>query len=484
MVRRHAALAALTLGALAACSSDQPTPLAPGTASPSLNVAGESSNRFIVQFTADAIPASFASWVAEQGGTIEAQLPGAGVAVVRSSRVGFEAAAELVRGVSAVTPDAIVELTDPNTKVVDFAEADAVNTANDPLYPIQWQLPAVNAPQAWATGAVGAGARVAILDGGVYTAHPDLNDNVDLSASRSFVPGRVYNEDTGTFWHGTHVAGIVGAEDNDRGVLGVAPKATLIAVKVLHSGSGAFSWVLNGMYYAGTPLAAGGAGADIMNLSLGGIVPEKASNAADRAELKDLIQSFDRVAAYANRNGTTVIASAGNSNINFDVEGRGRITLPGGAQHVLGISATAPSGWALGATNFSDRASYTNTGGDLVDFAAPGGDSRYPGNEFCTIAGIRRPCWVFDLVLSTSRGALLGSGGYSWAAGTSMAAPMAAGVAALIVAKNGGDMHPAQLEAALRQSSIDLGKPGKDDVYGHGWVNAFRAVGGGTVAAK
>ena len=483
MARRSTALAALALGSLAACSSDSVAPLAPGNASLSQAAA---SKKYIVQLAKDGVPRGFAAQMAALGGTVEGQLDGAGIVLVSSARADFEAAAEGVAGVEAVTRDALVELLDPNQKVVDLgAAADAVNTADDPRYPIQWQLPAVNAPEAWATGAVGAGARVAILDGGVFTEHPDLNDNVDLAASRSFVPGFAYNQDTGTFWHGTHVAGIVGAEDNDIGVLGVAPKATLVAVKVLHSGSGEFSWVLNGMYYAGTPLAAGGAGVDIMNLSLGGIVPEKSSDAAERAELKDLIKSFDRVAAYANRNGTTVIASAGNSNINFDEEGRHTITLPGGAQNVLAVSATAPVGWALGATNFSLRTSYTNTGSGLVDFSAPGGDSAYPGEESCTVGGLLRPCWVFDLVLSTSRGGSA-AGGYSWAGGTSMAAPMTAGIAALIVAKNGGDMAPSQLEAALRQSSIDLGKPGKDDVYGHGWVNALRAVTGATsaVAAK
>ena len=481
MARRTTTLALLALP-LAACSSDSVAPIVPNA--PSLAKAGASA-RYVVELKADAVPRGFAEQVARLGGSVEMQLDGAGVVVVSSGRADFEAAAERLAGVAAVTRDAVVELVNPVETVVELdAAADAVNTANDPFYPAQWHLPAVDAPEAWATGATGAGARVAILDGGVFTAHPDLNDNVDLAASRSFVPGFAYNQDTGTFWHGTHVAGIVAAEDNDRGVLGVAPKATLVAVKVLHNGSGAFSWVLNGMYYAGTPLDQGGAGADIMNLSLGGIVPEKSSDSETRAALKDLIQAFDRVAAYANRNGTTVIASAGNSNINFD-DDKHRVTLPGGAKHVLGISATAPLGWAKGATDFARKASYTNTGSRLVDFAAPGGDSAYPGTESCTVAGLLRPCWVFDLVLSTSRGTTA-NGGYSWAAGTSMAAPVAAGIAALIVAQNGGDMHPAQLEAALRQSSIDLGKPGKDDLYGHGWVNAYRAVTGakGAVAAK
>jgi subtilisin family serine protease len=57
-----------------------------------------------------------------------------------------------------------------------------------------------------------------------------------------------------------------------------------------------------------------------------------------------------------------------------------------------------------------------------------------------------------------------------------MAAPAVAGVAALIIEKNGGPMKPAQVEAKLRQSSEDLGKPGNDEFYGQGFVNALRAI--------
>jgi subtilisin family serine protease len=74
-----------------------------------------------------------------------------------------------------------------------------------------------------------------------------------------------------------------------------------------------------------------------------------------------------------------------------------------------------------------------------------------------------------DMVLSTN------VGGWAFAAGTSMASPAAAGVAALIVGKN-GPMLPAHLEARLRAASDDMGKPGNDDFYGAGRVNARNAV--------
>jgi subtilisin family serine protease len=80
-------------------------------------------------------------------------------------------------------------------------------------------------------------------------------------------------------------------------------------------------------------------------------------------------------------------------------------------------------------------------------------------------------CWVFDMVL----GAASGTVDYVWAAGTSDSAPVASGVAALIVSKY-GHMPAAQLLARLRASADDLGKPGKDEVYGAGRVNAWRAV--------
>ena len=146
--------------------------------------------------------------------------------------------------------------------------------------------------------------------------------------------------------------------------------------------------------------------------------------------------------------GTTVIASAGNDASDGD-HTADLIHLPGDTQGVISISATAPIGWATAPeTTFLDNlASYSNFGRSVIDFAAPGGDVQYPGDENCTIAGLTRPCWVFDLVFST------GNNGWYWSAGTSMAAPHAAGVAALIIGANGGEMKPSQVERELRRTA-------------------------------
>jgi subtilisin family serine protease len=491
---RHTAVACLALGILAACSADQPVPVAPDAASLAKggSKGSASAAKYIVEFNGDAVPADFAARVAAIGGTIESSLDGAGLAIVSASGADFESRAERLGGVASVTPDMVLEWIDPNQRVVDLAHTGPINTHDDTYYPIQWHLDAVDAPEAWATGATGAGARVAILDGAIYAAHVDLAANVDVAASRSFVPGVAFNQDLGTFWHGTHVAGIVGAVDNNLGVLGVAPRATLIGVKVLHGGTGNFSWLMNALYYAATPLSEGGAGADVINMSLGALVEEKPKDKVDRRDTREFLKLLDRATTYAWKNGATVIASAGNSAIDFGApEAKGYITVPADAKHVIAVSATAPEGWALGNRDYAAQSSYTNYGKKLVDLAAPGGDSRLPGNAACTVPvnntppTITQPCWVFDLVISTSRGTAP-TGGYSFAAGTSMASPVVAGIAALIIGQNGGDMHPAQVEARLRQSALDLGKPGFDELYGHGFVNAYRAVAGehGPVAKK
>src|SRR5437763_12412523 len=107
------------------------------------------------------------------------------------------------------------------------------------------------------------------MDVGLYRSHRDRRNGGGVAHSASFVPGFAFNQDVGTFWHATHVAGIIAAEAQSIGTVGVAPQATIIGVKALHNGSGAFSWIINAIYYAATPIAQGGGGANIINMSLG-----------------------------------------------------------------------------------------------------------------------------------------------------------------------------------------------------------------------
>lgn len=406
--------------------------------------------------------------VAAAGGQVSFQHDGAGLAVVTSENPDFATALAASNAVQSVDEDMTVQWQEP-TNFVELDET-VVNPNNDTYYTnIQWAPQAVEAPGAWAAGYTGAGVRVAIVDGGIFSTHADLAANIDVAASRSFVTGFAFNTDTGTFWHGTHVAGIVAAIDNTIGVVGIAPGATIVGVKVLHNGSGSFGAVISGILYAATPLSAGGGGADIINMSLGAVFARGGGNTG----AGPLVAAMNKAVNYADRFGVLVVSAAGNSALDLDHTGS-VIAVPAQSGSGIAVSATGPLGFGLGATNFRRMASYTNYGTSAITVAGPGGDFVLPGNAFCTKltstgGAITRPCWVFDMVLSTSRA------GYSWAAGTSMAAPAASAVAALIRQANPG-ISLGALKTKLEQSADDEGKQGRDPFYGRGFVNARKAV--------
>jgi subtilisin family serine protease len=431
------------------------------------------------------LPADLDQQVTNAKGKLTAVLSDVGIATVTSTDPDFAAKASKIAGVRSVIPDFTAQWFDPTQKQIEFDPAFAnppKSGDNDRYFDLQWGHDAIDAPEAWNAGYRGKGVRVAVLDSGFDLDHPDLAPNIDLGASKNFVTGEVLQyAPNNTFSHGTHTAGTVAAADNGIGVIGVAPEAKLILVKVLRdSGSGSFSWMLSGIVHAVNQ------GADVISMSLGAGIPrngkfiddngtpDDASDdfvVSDTKAVQELIVAINKVTTYAYQQGTTLIAAAGNDAINGNKD-QSLVQIPADAPHVLSISATTPIGWAKNpTTTFLDNlASYSNYGTSEIDFAAPGGDTQYPGNELATIGGIRQYVYVFDLVFST------GNNGYYWSAGTSMATPHAAGVAALVIGKNGGQLDPAKVESALRASADDLGKPGRDPAYGHGRVNAFKAV--------
>jgi subtilisin family serine protease len=181
---------------------------------------------------------------------------------------------------------------------------------------------------------------------------------------------------------------------------------------------------------------------------------------------------MNKAVNFANRHGVLVVSAAGNDGIDLDHSGS-YISVPAQSGAGVAVSATGPLGFALGATNFDRPASYTNYGNSVVNVAAPGGDFALPGEDLCTVpttngAPLTRPCWVFDMVMSTN------VGGWAWAAGTSMAAPAASAVAAMIKQQH-PDISLGALKTALQQSAVDAGKKGNAPFYGKGWINAYNA---------
>lgn len=435
--------------------------------------------RYIIIPTGD-LPSDLASEVAKAGGELITSFAAVDMAIAETEDSQFQSKASKIEGVKAVIPDIEIQWLEP-VETMSVSQADYGNPPasgdNDFFFDLQWGHDAVDAPEAWNTGFRGAGAVVAVLDGGFDLDHPDLAPNIVDTIS--MVPGEVTQFDPairgGNFSHGSHVAGTVAGADNGVGIIGVAPEAQLMLVKVLSDrGSGAFSWIINGIIYAADHHA------DVINMSLGAYLPKNGQfvnpdGSIDKipaSAVAELTNALQKAVSYAYQRGTTVISSAGNSAINGQKDGSG-ISVPAELAQVINISATAPVGWALDPTTELDQlATYSNYG-NKIDFAAPGGDGAYPGDELATVGPLTRPAWVFDLVFSAS------NNGWSWAAGTSMASPHASGVAALIIGKSGGSMSPAQVEAALKKSADDIFKNGRDIYAGHGRVNAYRAVADG-----
>ena len=366
--------------------------------------------------------------------------------------------------VKQILHDYAVDYTESNqmatlatTSIINGFTSTVTNPGNNPLYGLQWSHQAINTQAAWTAGYTGAGVRVAIVDGGFHPTHEDIAANVNMSLSTNFVVGEVLTSQGG-FPHGTHVAGIIAAIDNNKGVIGVAPDVEIVMVKALSdAGEGSFEDVIAGIMYAAD------IDADIINMSIGALLPIR-GNAWPPGVIKEiraLVNMTGKAIQYANNKGTAVIVAAGNDFQN--PQASGNIVLPAMNAQCLSVASLGPQGFGTTAstTNFDVQAWYTNYGIQVVDVSASGG---YYNPAYGSVA-------VYDAVISLGEA----PSNYIFAQGTSMACPQTVGVAALILEKH-GSLSPGQLYAKIKQTSDDLGKSGRDEVYGHGRINAAKAV--------
>ncbi|OUB65262.1 S8 family peptidase [Bacillus thuringiensis] len=238
----------------------------------------------------------------------------------------------------------------------------------------------INAPAAWEKSEKGKDVVVAVLDTGCQIDHVDLKDRI--IGGRNFTTDN--NSDPNNYTdmngHGTHVAGTIAATENNQGVLGVAPQAKLLIVKVLGGprGSGAYEWIINGINYAVNWRGPNGEKVRVISMSLGG--PQ------DVPELHQAVIN-------AVNNDVLVVCAAGNSG-----DGSGEIDefeYPGAYPEVVEV----------GAVDFNKKTPRFTVSNKNVDLVGPG-------------VGI----------LSTYKG-----GGYATLSGTSMATPHISGGSALII---------------------------------------------------
>lgn len=400
------------------------------------------------------IPDEFADEVSAAGGSIAYSFESVAVAV--TDGLTDSDAARLARGKGQVERDVVLNWLpqqDVPAGTVDFepVEGEAHNPATAAFFVTDgWNMRQIEAHRAWAAGAQAPGIRVAILDTGLDDKHLDQRGLIDMVASRAFtpsispVPGPPWRDD---HFHGTHVGGIVVA--NGFGVSGVAPHATLIAVKVLDfTGNGSFANIIAGIIYATD------VGADVINMSLGATFPKNASGGGP------LVAALNRAVNYAHANDVVVVSSAGNENEDLQHNGN-RIKVPCESGVGMCISATGPT---------QAKASYSNYGSSAIHVAAPGGERALIGQFNFVLS----PCSTYSVVRPICRRpAPTSPFRYLYVIGTSQAAPHVSGVAALLRAR--GYQQASQIITEIARTSDDLGKPGTDQFYGSGRINAFRA---------
>jgi len=371
---------------------------------------------------------------------------------------------------TAYAPDPVLELDIP--EVNDRVPEDAAEEATDePLYDYQWDKQDLRVPEAQ-TVTRGEGVRVAIIDSGVAAEHPDLEGKVNLELSKNFSGDGLGVGYPYGGYHGTHVAGIVAADDdNDVGVVGTAPGAELVDCRVFPYGEGApFSVVLAALLHS-VEIAS-----DVANMSLGAYAPRR-DYVDDGRFGRFYGRALNKTLTYANREGTLVVMSAGNSAADLQHD-KQWISLPNEGAKGMSISATGPIGFMWGEegleADFASPAFYTNYGTNAIDLGAPGGDADLQ---------TEKPGWFYDLVLSTvaeferdEEGEITGDPTYDWdwAAGTSMAAPNVSGAAALVKANN-PEYNPAQVESALKRAA-DVPEGYDKTYYGSGYLNVVDAL--------
>ena len=329
---------------------------------------------------------------------------------------------------------------------------------DDVLFASQWHLLNIGqaggldnedivAPEAWKIRESSPDVIVAVIDGGIQLDHPDLDDNLWINSDE--ILGNGIDDDNNGYiddvvgWnfpansnspypddHGTHVAGIIGAEgNNSRGVTGVTWDTQLMSLDVFNGGDGAYdSDIIEAIYYAADN------GADVINMSLG--FTELYTTITDwRTIDPNSYSAYYEALSYAVSKGATVVIAAGNDDLIADIH----LSIPAAFSSVIdgviSVAAIANTG------NLTD---YTNYG-SLVSIAAPGGTDDLGGGILSTVTSSR----------------------YEEFPGTSMASPIVAGAAALIKAEN-PNLLPRDIEKIITDSATkykELGASVQDGNY-------------------
>ncbi|MFQ5616209.1 MAG: S8 family serine peptidase [Anaerolineales bacterium] len=291
------------------CEQQQPTEPTPSIQEePQSPVRFQYADHYIVQYSKAAQTLRVKKSVRAKGGKIYSESRALRFSVVKGISEKDAAALREVEGVKSVTRDIIVrwipeskDITDGRVEKLTGPEAAAEPPSHGSGVN-QWNMRQISADKAWDEGYTGDGALVAILDTGINPDHVELAGRVDFGLSRTFVTSSPYEPDLASWddfhFHGTHVAGIVSA--NGIVAAGVAPNATLVAVKIMNAhGFGSFGDLIRGILYAAEIQV------DVINLSLGAYIP-------NTDQFKPLLEVLKTALTTAIDAGVLVVAAAGN----------------------------------------------------------------------------------------------------------------------------------------------------------------------------
>ncbi len=276
----------------------------------------------------------------------------------------------------------------------------------------------------------GAGVNITVLDTGIDYNHADLKNNYKGGYDFAYGDADPWDDNCLSIYktcHGTHVSGIIAAENNGLGIIGVAPKSNIYAVKVLDGGGfGAADMIISGIEWAI------GNGSNIISMSL--------QSPEDNIALHEAINE-----AY--NQGILIVAAGGNTY-------GGSVVYPAAYDNVIAVTAIDQNAQRAGFSPIDQK----------IELAAPGVNINSTVSE-CTL--------TFPIVCTEN---------YRYLSGTSMAAPYVTGVAALIFTSNYPDANGdgirdnRDVRKILQDTALDMGIPGRDDIYGFGLVDASKAL--------
>lgn len=321
---------------------------------------------------------------------------------------------------------------------------NSANTANNPLQDKQYAVEITQADKAWKLQNGNSKIRIAILDEGVETVHPDLAGaivgNYDGVDDDSFQEPKPWDA------HGTACAGLAAAVDNNLGIRGIGSGCSILAARIAYSSRPGGNWVTRNSWIARAISWAWKNGADILSNSWGGGTPSQAiTDAFEDARTKG-----------RNGKGAVILVAAGNGSRLHD--------FPGNLDNVFTISASNEYDEPKTKTSRDGEYWWGSNYGPKIDIAAPGVHN-----------------YTTDNTGSDGYNNTRGTTGHYYKDfnGTSSSTPIVAGAAALILSAN-PDLTEQEVREVLQRTADKVGpvpyRNGRNDQMGHGRLNVLRAV--------